>query len=88
MSSLHQVATQYRSLRFSNIAEALERLIGEAEASEATYLQFAEQLVMHEMSSRDVKRIAQNMRRAGNAHIHDSVIGVFNDVPFCQTLMV
>ena len=54
-----------RSLRFSNIAEALERLIGEAEASEATYLQFAEQLVMHEMSSRDVKRIAQNMRRAG-----------------------
>ena len=65
MSSLHQVATQYRSLRFSNIAEALERLIGEAEASEATYLQFAEQLVMHEMSSRDVKRIAQNMRRAG-----------------------
>ena len=50
---------------FSNIAEALERLIGEAEVSEATCLQFAEQLVMHEMSSRDVKRIAQNMRRAG-----------------------
>ncbi len=65
MSSLNQVATQYRSLRFSNIAEALERLIGEAEANEVTYLQFAEQLVKHEMSSRDVKRIAQNMRRAG-----------------------
>ena len=65
MSSLNQVATQYRSLRFSNIAEALEHLISNAEANELTYLQFAEQLVSHEMSHRDTKRIAQNMRRAG-----------------------
>jgi len=65
MSSLHQVATQYRSLRFNNIAEALERLIADAESNELTYLQFAEQLVNHEMSSRDIKRIDQNMRRAG-----------------------
>jgi len=65
MSSLNQVATQYRSLRFSNIAEALEQLISDAEANELTYLQFAEQLVSHEMSHRDTKRIAQNMRRAG-----------------------
>jgi len=64
MSSLIQVAAQYRGLRFNNIAEALERLVGEAEANELTYLQFAEQLVNHEMSSRDAKRITQNMNRA------------------------
>ncbi len=65
MSSLNQVVTSLRSLRLSNIGEALERLIGEAEANELTYLQFAEQLVKHEISSRDRKRIDQNMRRAG-----------------------
>ncbi|HIG44323.1 MAG: ATP-binding protein [bacterium] len=65
MSSLDQVTSQYRSLRFSHIAEALERLISQAEANELTYLQFAEQLVSHEMSHRDTKRTAQNMRRAG-----------------------
>lgn len=65
MSSLNQVATQYRSLRFTHIAEGLERLVSSAEANELTYLQFAEELVSHEMSNRDIKRIAQNMRRAG-----------------------
>ena len=65
MSSLNQVVTSLRSLRLSNIGEALERLIGEAEANELTYLQFAEQLVNHEISSRDHKRVDQNMRRAG-----------------------
>lgn len=65
MSSLNHVMTSFRSLRLSNIGESLERLIGEAEANELTYLQFAEQLVKHEIDSRDSKRIEQNMRRAG-----------------------
>jgi len=65
MSSLNLVATQYRSLRFCNIAEELEQLVNQAEANELTHLQFAEQLVNHEISCRDTKRIAQNMRRAG-----------------------
>ena len=65
MSSLSQVGHQFRSLRLSNIAEALERLLGEAEAAELTYLQFAEQLVNHEIGSRDSKRMTQNMGRAG-----------------------
>ena len=64
MSSLQQVASQYRSLRCSNIAEALERLVNDAEANELTHLQFAEQLASHEISHRDIKRVAQNMRRA------------------------
>jgi len=65
MSSLNQVTMQYRSLRCSNIAEALEDLVTRAEANELSYLQFAEQLASHEMGKRDIKRIAQNMRRAG-----------------------
>ncbi len=65
MSSLSQVSNQFRSLRLSNIAEALERLLGEAEGGELTYLQFAEQLVSHEIGSRDTKRMAQGMSRAG-----------------------
>ncbi len=48
MSSLIQVATQYRSLRFCNIAEELEQLVSRAEANELTYLQFAEELVTYE----------------------------------------
>lgn len=65
MSSLSLVTNRFRSLRLSNIAEALERLLGEAEVGELTYLQFAEQLVNHEIGSRDTKRVAQCMSRAG-----------------------
>ena len=68
MSNLSQIATQYRSLRFSNIAEALEQLVTDAEANELTYLQFAEQLVTHEMRSRESKRVVQNLRQAGFPH--------------------
>lgn len=65
MTTFTDVATQYRGLRFNNIADALETLISQAEANELTYLQFAEQLVAHELTSRDTKRITQNLRRAG-----------------------
>ena len=66
MTTFNQVAAQYRGLRFNNIAEGLETLVSNAEANELTYLQFAEQLVRHELTSRDSKRIAQNMRRFGS----------------------
>jgi DNA replication protein DnaC len=65
VSSLSLVGNHFRSLRLSNIAEALERLLTEAETGELTYLQFAEQLVNHEIESRDSKRVEQNLRRAG-----------------------
>lgn len=65
MTTLTQVATQYRGLRFNNIADALENLISHAEANELTHLQFAAQLVELELSSRETKRVSQNMKRAG-----------------------
>ncbi len=64
MTTFIEVAAQYRGLRFNNIADALETLVSHAEANELTYLQFAEQLVIHELTSRETKRITQNMRRA------------------------
>ncbi len=65
MASLNDVASQYRGLRFNNIADALESLISNAEANELTYLQFAAQMVEHELTSREVKRVDQNMKRSG-----------------------
>lgn len=65
MSSLQNVMAQYRSLRMSHTASALEQLVNSAEANELTHLQFAEQIINHEMSCREDKRIAQNLKRAG-----------------------
>ena len=65
MTTIIDVANQYRGLRFNNIADALETLLGQAEANELTYLQFAEQLVEHELTSREAKRVGQNMKRSG-----------------------
>ena len=65
MSSLAQVTSQYRGLRMSHTASALEQLLGNAEANELTYLQFAEQLVTHEIDCREGKRVEQNLKRAG-----------------------
>lgn len=64
MSSLEQVIQKYRELRFTNIAEALESLLANAESNELSYLQFAEQLVDHELSNRQRKRIELNRRKA------------------------
>ena len=64
MSSLEQVTQKYRELRFTNIAEALESLLANAESNELSYLQFAEQLVDHELSNRQRKRIELNRRKA------------------------
>lgn len=65
MTSLHEIANQYRRLRFNHTADALESLVSNAEANELTHLQFAAQLVEHEFTSRETKRVDQNMKRAG-----------------------
>ncbi|MFZ5993460.1 MAG: IS21-like element helper ATPase IstB [Thermodesulfobacteriota bacterium] len=65
MNSCEQVAQKYRGLRFNGIAEILKELLGQAEANEYSYLEFADALVSQELASRERKRIKQNMRRAG-----------------------
>ena len=65
MTSINQIAQQYRSLRLSSIAESLEQLVSAAEANELTVLQFAEDLVNHELNARSNKRMALNRRKAG-----------------------
>ena len=65
MSSINQVAQQYRSLCLTGVAEHLEGLLSQAEANQSSYLHFAEALVVQEQSQRNAKRIEQNKRRAG-----------------------
>jgi len=65
MSSIEQVARQYRGLCLTAIAEHLPTLLSQAEANESSYLQFAESLVEHEQRQRNAKRIEQNRKRAG-----------------------
>ncbi len=64
MTTIEQVVHKYRELRFTCMAEALESLLASAESNELSYLQFAEQLVDHELSTRQRKRIGLNRRKA------------------------
>ncbi len=64
MTTIEQVTRKYRELRFTCMAEALESLLASAESNELSYLQFAEQLVDHELSTRQRKRIELNRRKA------------------------
>ena len=64
MSTLEQVIQKYRELRFTCMADALESLLASAESNELSYLQFAEQLVDYELSTRQRKRIELNRRTA------------------------
>jgi len=64
MTTLEQVSRKYRELRFASTAVALGPLLTQAEDNELSYLQFAEQLVDHEISSRQDKRIELNRRKA------------------------
>lgn len=50
MSTLGHVSRKYRDLRFASTAEALAQLLTGAEDNDLSYLQFAEQLVDHEIS--------------------------------------
>jgi DNA replication protein DnaC len=64
-SSVEQVAQQYRGLRFNHIAASLPELLSRAEANELSYLDFAQQLVMHEQDERNHRRMGLNLRKAG-----------------------
>ncbi len=65
MTTIEQVTRKYRELRFTSMADSLESLLVSAESNELSYLQFAEQLVDHELRSRQHKRIELNRRKAG-----------------------
>lgn len=65
MSSISQIAQQYRSLNFTSLADGLETMIADAEANDLSYLQFASELIEREIRGRAVKRIHSNRRRAG-----------------------
>ena len=51
------MSRKYRELRFASTAAALGSLLAKAEDNELSYLQFVEQLVDHELNSRQDKRI-------------------------------
>ena len=65
MSAIEQTANLYRSLRFNAIGKGLHQLLGEAEANELSYLQFAHQLAEYEWAQRNLKRVERNRRLAG-----------------------
>lgn len=64
MSSLEQIAARYRSLCLSAIATDLPELLARADAQALSYLRFAELLIEHERTRRELKRIALNRRKA------------------------
>lgn len=64
MLSFDKLASKYKALRLNSTAESLTDIVRMAEENEISYLQFADMLVTHELSSRDEKRILQNMKRA------------------------
>jgi len=64
MNSIEQTARKYRELRFNCIANGLECLLAKAESNELSYLQFADELVEHELYMRNTKRIELNRRKA------------------------
>ena len=65
MPSFDAVIQKYKSLRLGAIAESLQHHVGQAEENEISFLDFADILADHELRSRDKKRVALNMKRAG-----------------------
>ena len=64
MTSIEQIARQYRGIRCNHIAQGLADLLRQAEANEVSYLAFAEALVAHEQQRRNQRRIDMNRRKA------------------------
>ena len=64
MSSIERTANLYRSLRLFAISQGLTGILGQAEANELSYLQFAQQLAEHESAERNRKRVERNRRLA------------------------
>ena len=65
MSSINQLAQKMRSLRLTHLASWVENLLSDAETNELSYLQFAENLLNHEVNARTQKRLETNRRKAG-----------------------
>lgn len=71
MGMLEQTAAQYRSLRMTSIAAELAQLLAEAEASEMSFLSFAQRLAEYELQQRQANRVQRNYKTAGfPAHKH------------------
>lgn len=64
MNQLETIAKQLRSLRLGAAASQLATLVATAEANEASYLSFAESLVSHEITQRNVNRIKRHYKQA------------------------
>jgi len=65
MQTFENVTSRLKTLRLNSIAESLTEIVTLAEDNEISYLQFADMLVTHEITSRAQKRVKQNMKRAG-----------------------
>ncbi|MFK4753834.1 IS21-like element helper ATPase IstB [Oceanobacter antarcticus] len=65
MSQLEQTLKRYRTLRLNALSRDLVSLISEAEASEWSYLNFAERLASHELEQRHGSRVQRNLKQAG-----------------------
>lgn len=65
MSTFEHVASQYRGLRLTAIAQGLEDLLKQAQDNELSHLQFAQVLAGHELGQRERKRVENNRKRAG-----------------------
>ena len=65
MGMLQQTAAQYRSLRMTAISAELARLLAEAEASEMSFLSFAQRLAEYELQQRQANRVQRNHKAAG-----------------------
>ena len=65
MGMLQQTAAQYRSLRMTAISAELARLLAEAEASEMSFLSFAQRLAEYELQQRQSNRVQRNHKAAG-----------------------
>jgi|SRR5690554_6712704 len=64
MNQLDNIAKQLRSLRLGAAASQLATLVATAEANEESYLSFAESLVSHEITQRNVNRIKRHYKQA------------------------
>ena len=65
MQSINDIALAFRSLKFNNLAHALEDLIIDAEKQELSYLQFVAAMVTKELEQRHKRRIDVYQRKAG-----------------------
>src|SRR5690606_38125745 len=64
MSALEQTAAQYRSLRWLATAGQLGELLADAEASDLSYLHFAQRLAEYEAAVRTRSRITRHLKQA------------------------